>query len=191
MTTFNGTATDDALPLSGADNSGNDILYGWGGNDILYGGLGDDTLIGEMGNDLLVGGAGVDNLFGGSGLDTASYADIGGMVAVNLAMGEARITDDIRDGSQLADRLYDVENVIGSARSDLLLGNDVANNLAGGAGDDWLEGANGNDLLDGGDGSDSLNGGLGNDLLVGGTGTDYFSETSAWTRPPTSERWGR
>ena len=50
----------------------------------------------------------------------------------------------------------------------------MANNLAGGAGDDWLEGANGNDLLDGGDGSDSLDGGLGNDLLVGGTGTNSF-----------------
>ena len=107
MTTFNGTATDDTLPLAGADNSGDDVLYGWGGNDILYGGLGEDILIGEMGNDLLVGGAGVDNLYGGSGLDTASYADVGGMVAVDLALGEAWITDDITCGSQLADRLYE------------------------------------------------------------------------------------
>ena len=174
MATFNGTATDDILPLAGADNSGDDVFYGWGGNDVLYGGMGSDTLYGEMGDDLLVGGAGVDDLFGGFGSDTVSYADEGGFVNVDLAIGEARITYDIRLGTQLADRLSEVENVIGTARQDYLFGNDVANRLSGGGDDDRIGGRGGNDVLDGGDGNDVLDGGAGADLLQAGVGNDIL-----------------
>ncbi len=80
MTTFTGTSGNDILPLAGADNSGDDILYGLAGNDTLYGGAG---------NDLLVGGTGVDTLYGGAGIDTASYAGAAGTVNVNLGSGLA------------------------------------------------------------------------------------------------------
>ena len=43
------------------DDTGNDILRGFGGNDFLYGGNGDDSLN---------GGAGVDTMQGGFGDDT-------------------------------------------------------------------------------------------------------------------------
>jgi hypothetical protein len=51
-------------------------------------------------------------------------------------------------------------------------GDDIANNLTGGGGDDTLNGRGGSDTLSGGAGNDALNGGLGNDTLVGGSGVD-------------------
>ena len=78
MTTFTGTSGNDILPLSGLDNSGDDILYGLAGNDTLYGG---------GGNDMLVGGTGVDTLYGDAGVDTASYAGAAGTMNVNLTSG--------------------------------------------------------------------------------------------------------
>src|SRR6185369_665709 len=58
-----------------------------------------------------------------------------------------------------------IENATGSAGNDVIIGNDAANVLDGGAG---------NDNLDGGNGDDELRGGSGNDLLKGGSGADRF-----------------
>ena len=126
MTTFTGTSGNDILPLAGLDNSGDDILYGLAGNDTLYGGAG---------NDLLVGGTGVDTLYGGAGVDTASYAGAAGTMNVNLSdRARASAATPGRSG----ERLFDVENLIGSAYRDLLYGNAGANSLAGGGGNDTL-----------------------------------------------------
>lgn len=65
-----------------------------------------------------------------------------------------------------------------------LTGNERANKMVGGAGDDTLNGRGGNDTLNGragndtlngGDGNDTLNGGDGDDTLVGGRGKDVLS----------------
>lgn len=72
-----------------------------------------------------------------------------------------------------------IENAIGGSGSDRLFGNEVANDLAGGLGDDRLEGRGGSDVLSGGAGADFLVGGAGGDILVGGEGTDLFSDTLA------------
>jgi uncharacterized repeat protein (TIGR01451 family) len=62
-------------------------------------------------------------------------------------------------------------------------GNDIANAITGGAGDDtlaggpgWddLSGEDGNDLLSGGPGPDNLSGGAGDDSLSGGDGSDHI-----------------
>jgi Ca2+-binding RTX toxin-like protein len=75
----------------------------------------------------------------------------------------------------------DIENGIGGAGSDRILGNELNNVLIGNAGNDRLEGRAGNDtlsgdagndVLEGGDGNDVLSGGLDNDALRGGTGND-------------------
>jgi Ca2+-binding RTX toxin-like protein len=60
MTTFTGTSGNDTLPRSGANNSGNDILYGLAGNDTLNGGADNDTLDGGTGADRMNGGIGYD-----------------------------------------------------------------------------------------------------------------------------------
>jgi Ca2+-binding RTX toxin-like protein len=72
------------------------------------------------------------------------------------------------------DTLISIEDVIGSAFDDIILGNDVANLLSGQSGADRLEGRGGDDTLFGDLGNDILNGGLGNDSLTGGGDADTF-----------------
>jgi serralysin len=76
-----------------------------------------------------------------------------------------------------------IENAIGGAGADTLLGNELANLLDGGAGADTLRGNGGNDtllgragndLLDGGAGNDTLSGGENDDILIGGAGNDVL-----------------
>lgn len=59
-----------------------------------------------------------------------------------------------------------IENAIGSAHNDTLLGNDVANNLMGNGGNDLIKGGKGNDYLNGGTGNDEMYGGEDNDTYV-------------------------
>ena len=143
-------------------------VKGEDGNDIIKTGLGDD---------FLNGGEGRDQLFGGAGNDTAVYSDSSSSVRVNLATNRGR------GGEARGDRLYDIENLVGSAYDDTLIGDAVSNSLEGGAGGDTLHGEDGNDFLlgdigydtlIGGDGDDILNGGLDRDILWGGDGVDIF-----------------
>jgi serralysin len=59
-----------------------------------------------------------------------------------------------------------IGNANGGSGSDKITGNDLANHLSGGTGNDTLYGLTGNDLLDGGLGSDVLDGGAGSDTAV-------------------------
>lgn len=61
-----------------------------------------------------------------------------------------------------------IENAVGGAGADTILGNAAANRLSGGAGDDRLLGGDGNDTLIGGGGYDRIAGGAGNDALYSG-----------------------
>jgi serralysin len=61
----------------------------------------------------------------------------------------------------------EIENAMGGRGHDRLMGNDLANILAGSGGNDSVYGGNGADTLSGGTGRDSLYGGAGNDLLSG------------------------
>ena len=82
-----------------------------------------------------------------------------------------------------------IENAIGAAGDDLLIGNDVANRLDGGAGNDVLAGGAGNDPLLGGAGNDHLFGdvlpghptgiGFGSGLIVNGAGAENNSAANA------------
>jgi len=65
-----------------------------------------------------------------------------------------------------------IENAIGSPGNDGIVGNEVANRLTGGGGDDTLLGREGDDWLDGGAGKDWLEGGIGHDLVDGGGDDD-------------------
>ncbi|MTE01011.1 hypothetical protein GIY56_11965 [Paracoccus sp. YIM 132242] len=163
------TGTMRANVLEGG--GGNDRLFGLGGNDRLRGGLGhdgveggagNDTLAGDDGNDLLAGGAGHDLLQGGGGndvlngslgVDTAVYAG-SVVVTVRLAM-----TAQQKTGHGL-DRLVGIENVTSGSGRDVLVGNGLANSLAGGAGNDNLRGGDGADRITGGTGADTLWGSL-------------------------------
>ena len=89
----------------------------------------------------------------------------------------AVISGVVLQGNNLANTLT------GGAGNDVLLGlggNDTLNGLAGadqlfgGTGNDILNGGDDNDVLNGEDGNDTLNGGLGADVMNGGAGNDTF-----------------
>ena len=121
---------------------GNDRLYGGGGNDLLRGGDGADRLEGGSGNDVLDGGSGNDELRGGAGTDTARFT--GNNVLVSLQEGFA--TGGETDGGLIGtDRLFGIENVIGTRGADLIAGDSNANVLTGGLGLDSLVGGGGAD----------------------------------------------
>jgi len=148
-----------------------------GGADTLTGGDGNDLLYGGAGNDTLNGGAGSDVLNGGAGTDTATYADAGSAVTVNLA-----ITTGQNTGGSGSDTLVSIENLVGSAYNDILTGNTGDNVLAGGAGNDTSIGGTGSDtiLFGVGHGQDQAWGGAGGGWvdaieLLNGTGASYTS----------------
>ncbi len=126
---FNGTGV-------GSDADG-DTLSNF---ENVVGSMFNDVLIGAYNvNNLLEGGAGTDYIDGLSGTDTASYAGSAGSVTVRLWNGTGVGGD--ADGDILAN----IENLIGSANNDVLIGAYGANNLLEGrAGADYLNGLTGN-----------------------------------------------
>ncbi len=70
-------------------------------------------------------------------LNDGTFSDVGGLLG-NVSIAEGAT----------------IENAIGGAGNDVIVGNEAANVLRGGAGDDVLYGANGSDTLWGGSGSD-------------------------------------
>src|SRR5262249_5012555 len=149
-----GTAMADDLNGAGGNDrllglGGNDRLDGGTGNDVLDGGDGDDTLLGGAGDDTLTGGAGVNAPDGGVGRDAASYAEAAAAVHVDLGASGPQAT------GVGTDTLVSIEDVIGSAFDDTLIGAPgVVNHLSGGAGNDLLVDLGG-DVLDGGAGNDT------------------------------------
>jgi Ca2+-binding RTX toxin-like protein len=143
-------------------DAGNDIIAGdvlegsvdadafiQNGNDTIFGGDDDDQLFGDSlltslssanpqgGDDVLDGGLGDDYLDGQGGSDTAAFNSILAAVTVNLATGVAT--------GQGTDTLIRIENLLGSALSDTLRGDNFANRFTGGLGNDTIDGAGGND----------------------------------------------
>lgn len=179
-----------------------DTLIGNEGNNVFSGGGGQDKLSGRAGNDVLLGGAAADLLDGGDGIDAASYTDAEAGVEINLLENTARdlavleepaggkrspivlpVPNKIKPQSYAkGDSFVNIENIMGSAYDDILIGNNTSNGLVGFNGDDELFGGAGNDKLDGGAGNDRLQGCLstGNrgagekDLLFGSQGRDNY-----------------
>ncbi len=193
--------------LRGGEN--NDALDGGDGNDQLFGDVlpgedanaiysGNDTLLGGDGNDFLSGGLGRNLIDGGPGVDTVSYdidvASIDPQSAfqvlsstIDLAAGTARMLARVTDpfGAQsditvFDDALTGVENVVGSAFADRIIGNDGPNRIDAGGGADTVTGGLGNDTLIGGGAAD---------LLDGGTGVDEASY-AADTQPVAANLFG-
>ncbi|WP_340645065.1 calcium-binding protein [Phenylobacterium sp.] len=147
-----------------------DTIAGDGGNNSISGGGGFDLLSGGGGNDVLVGGAGNDTIDGGAGIDTVSYDD--GIVGGVIVMLDLQIAD-----GHGADSLVSIENVHGSAYSDILIGSAADNYIYGGDGDDNLSaGIDGHDVLDGGAGNDWFFPDHSPDVIVaGGEGFDTIN----------------
>ena len=126
--------------------------------NILVGLADHDTLRGGSGNDTLQGGHGDDHLHGGLGFDAADYATAASGISVKLWKQRAE-----QDGDGGADTLVSIEHVVGSSFDDFIAGDESANRLHGGVGNDTLRGGSDDDTLLGGSGHDALHGGAGFD----------------------------
>ena len=224
-----GTATGQGSDaLSGVENvtgsPQDDSLAGDAGDNTLHGGAGADTVtfagaasgvtvdllsdsaagegsdslpaienvVGSSQPDAITGDGARNAIDGGAGSDTVSYAAAVSGVSVDLVNGTVANGD--------TDALIAIENAIGSAFADALIGGGGVNQLSGGDGDDTLAAGAGedvllgqgdddqiygepaNDVLSGGTGDDMLDGGAGVDSCDGGTGTNQFAggcDTSA------------
>ena len=181
--TLNGGAGDDTL--DGGD--GNDTLRGGAGDDTLSGGAGDDQLFGEAGDDTLVqsgsgtqifdGGAGVDTLYNntenynnGLDADPPSWT-----AAINLSTGFLGVLE--APDHPKTDTVLNIENVHVKGRWNWeITGDEKANLLQSGLGDDVIAGGSGDDFIDAGDGIDYVNGGFGNDTYQVIDNLDDFIE---------------
>jgi Ca2+-binding RTX toxin-like protein len=168
-----GVFSDTQTAIATGGDAQGDILIGIEG---LIGSAFDDTLIGNALNNVLAGGLGNDFLDGRGGINTVDYSadhlnpfDTADSVVVHLALNGANggTGDEFKPtqfGLPLArvstDTLVNIQNVIGTAGPDQIVGNEQVN------------------VLNGRDGNDILDGGLGNDTLIGGAGNDTASYAS-------------
>ena len=131
----------------------NDFFAGSDGAERFYPGDGEDEIWGLGGDDLIDSTekeAGADSVSGGDGIDEVTYSARDHGVTVSLD----GVANDGYEG-ELDNLGVDLEEVTGSPHSDFIEGNDSANVLRGGLGDDRLAGLGDNDLLDGEEGSDT------------------------------------
>jgi len=104
---------------------------------------------------------------GSGGVDLLDYSAYRSTVRVNMPGGWATGV-----GLGNTGMLSNVEDVLGGAGRDVLVGDDGPNTLRGLSGDDTLRGGGGDDVLDGGTGNDLSDGGAGDDTYIqlpGGT----------------------
>jgi arylsulfatase A-like enzyme/Ca2+-binding RTX toxin-like protein len=153
---LSGGTRDDVI-YGGA---GRDIIRGQGGNDTIHGGDGNDIIIVTGASSWLDGGAGADRFIAAPGNNTVSYLSATAGVVADLAFPRNNT------GDAFGDRYENIGNLQGSNFDDVLTGDQAANRIFGGAG---------NDSLYGGDGNDTLNGGPGADLMDGGAGRNAVS----------------
>lgn len=174
--TVNLTTGAAASADTGADTlSGIENVSAGSGDDTLTDGAGSNTLLGNAGNDTFVMTAddARDTLNGGAGTgDTADYTAL--ITNLTVTIGNNVVVGGSGATAATSDVITNIENFIGGSGDDAITGNAVANQLAGGLGNDTLSGLAGNDTLIGGDGNDTLIGGTGQDTVTGGAGADVF-----------------
>jgi Ca2+-binding RTX toxin-like protein len=178
-------------------SSGNDIIIGNALNNIINGGAGIDSLSAGGGNDtFLVTGRWFDNgdaFDGGTGTDTIDFSGVDYTDASRpstFAVMVADLSDGIAgsivspsgdiwapDARVTEATVRNIENVVGSKYSDIIIGNALANTLSGGDGADELDGGAGLDTIYGGKGGDviKVSGNydtVGVDKIDGGEGID-------------------
>ncbi|CAN1527024.1 RTX calcium-binding nonapeptide repeat [Burkholderiaceae bacterium] len=134
------------------------LATGADGNDTLSninqvrGSAFDDTIVGS--NNSLIetfeGLAGRDLIDGAGGIDIVSYTKSDAAVNVNLGTGQAS------DGFGTTDTLTNIEGVLGSKFSDVLIGGNPLNGWQDKDGLEFFIGGEGNDTIDGGVGYDRV-----------------------------------
>ena len=154
-----------------------DSLTGDDAGDVLKGLAGTDTIIGGTGNDTIDGGTGADSMAGGTGDDTYYIDNVGDVVTEAAGAGSdtifTRITYALVAGNSVEFLRASVDTGI------RLTGNEIANSIRGGAGNDTLIGGGGGDTLVGGGGADQFRLSLLADSTTDATGRDRIIDFSA------------
>ncbi|MDB5798726.1 MAG: heme peroxidase [Paucimonas sp.] len=122
--------------------AGQDNLQGRNGNDLINALAGNDLLLGEGGNDTLAGGLGADSMVGGIGNDTYDVDNAGDIVTE--AAGEG--TDTVHSSLAAYALAANVENLVITGGAASVTGNNLANLVTSGAGNDTMAGGAGNDI---------------------------------------------
>lgn len=136
--------------------------------NAIFGGAGSDTLNGAGGNDTLDGGGGGNNVMNGGAGDDFYYVNSGSDI-VNEAVGDGRDTVMTSVSYMLrAGQEIEVLRVAAGVPGLSLIGNEFANTIYAGNGDDAL--------VDGGGGHDMMYGGAGNDTYYVNSGSDFVYE---------------
>ena len=128
------------------------------GNDLMTGNAFANELMGNTGNDTFRGLGGNDRFDGGEGRDCVDYSmdqREGGMngVVVNLSRESVTVKNktvaaqSAIDGFGAIDTVINIEDVIGTQFSDVIIGDEGSNKIDGGFGDDILTGGAGADLF--------------------------------------------
>ena len=165
---YPGPKSDSGPPTTLAGGPGDDLLRGVGAVNLSGDGDGWTSLDGSTADGPDRGG-GNDTMIGGNGDAVVSYAGRSAGVRIDLADPQGA-----QGAAGERDRLSAIDDVVGGAGDDVLLGDDARNTLGGGGGDDRLVGRDGWDSLAAGSGSDTLEGRAGNDTLDGGPGRDVL-----------------
>lgn len=116
-------------------NASSNQLFGLGGNDTLNGLEGNDTLNGGIGADCLDGGNGNDFFYVDNALDLVLEAGGGGSdtVSTSVSFTMPNHVEQI----MIAAGVTGI-TITGSSGADIIIGNGLANNFNGGAGDDII-----------------------------------------------------
>lgn len=171
-----GAGADSVRPGVGADvvDAGDGGDSGSFRNDVVHLGGGDDQarmrggkVYGDEGDDVLQP-YGATTIDGGAGADLLVLRPLAprDRVAADLNVGGADIGELVLFTS--------IERLLGSDGDDAFVGDDHANIIDSGAGDDTIDGRAGDDQLWGGEGNDTVVGGEGDDALYGQGGADVL-----------------
>jgi Ca2+-binding RTX toxin-like protein len=159
---LHGNAGDDYLD-GGLDA---DFIFAGEGQDVVVGGEGLDTTYGEWGDDRMFGGAGPDQLFGGYGDDIlnpgfggqnqnvnvdealgefgfniVSFNDIGN-IPLNHSADLNQQNVNISNVTPFGQLWVNIQGIEGSSSGDTIVGDEFANWLIGGGGNDTIRGGN-------------------------------------------------
>jgi Ca2+-binding RTX toxin-like protein len=146
---------DDSHPAPTSDASAMDWIVGDVGSDTVVGTAAGDILFGGGGSDLMVGGAGHDII---DGDDDYRPGALAGVQAVRAYAG---LPHQMYFSSVIWNRL--ARNV------------GAADEIHGGAGDDFIRALYGDDTVFGDNGDDVISGDVGNDSLFGNAGNDRIA----------------
>ena len=161
---------------TGTGNEGDNTITGSAGADTLIGLGGNDSLVGGAGADSLDGGSGNDTMAGGLGSDTYIVGSIGDVVDETGGDG----TDTVFTGIAAYTLTAGVERLTYTGEGDFAgTGNELANRITTGAGNDTLDGGAGADTLSGGDGNDTYRVDNTGDTIFDTSGTDTVITTLA------------